>query len=200
MTWERRLQNEHDDKVQALLNPSHIAAYLLDPLYAASATVGDGLQMSIVPEKHEMLARELIQRVGGVASAAQFDELSMAGYNRILAGKVHLCAAKPSAGARVGEKRELEEVASITMSKGCWKRYLGGTYPALAAVAIRLMSLHSTSAATERNWSLWGRVYTASRSRSGIEPAKRLITFCFNDRAHRMISTFSYLLLRVKLK
>jgi hypothetical protein len=29
MTWERRLQNDHDDEVQALLNPSHIAAYLL---------------------------------------------------------------------------------------------------------------------------------------------------------------------------
>jgi hypothetical protein len=47
MTWERRLQNEHDDKAPALLNPSHIAAYLLDPLYAASATVSDGMQMPI---------------------------------------------------------------------------------------------------------------------------------------------------------
>jgi hypothetical protein len=47
------------------------------------------------------------------------------------------------------------------------------------------MSLHSKSAATERNWSLWGRVYTASRSRLGIERAKRLITLCFNDSAHR---------------
>jgi hypothetical protein len=74
--------------VQALLNPSHIAAYLLDPLYAASATVGDRMQMPIVPEKHEKLARELIQRVGGVAAAFLFDELSMAGYNGILAGKV----------------------------------------------------------------------------------------------------------------
>jgi hypothetical protein len=127
MTWERRLQNEHDNKVQVLLNPSHIAAYLLDPLYAASATVGDGMQMPIVPEKHEKLARELIQRVGGVAASVQFDELSMAGYNGILAGKVRFCAAKSSAGARLGEKREREEVASITTRKGCWKRYLGGT-------------------------------------------------------------------------
>jgi hypothetical protein len=65
------------------------------------------MQMSIVPEKHEKLARELIQRVGGVAAAVQFDELSMAGYNGILAGKVRFCAAKSSAGARVGEKGRL---------------------------------------------------------------------------------------------
>jgi hypothetical protein len=109
----------------------------------------------------------------------------MAGCNVKRAGKVRFCAAKSSAGAHVGEKREREEVASITARKGCWKGYPGGTYPALAAVVIRLMYLHSTSAATERNWSLWGRVYTASRSRLGIERAKRLITFCFNDRAHR---------------
>jgi hypothetical protein len=55
-------------------------------------------------------------------------------------------------------------------------------YPALSQVALRLMSIHPTSAATERNWSLWGRVYTASRSQLGLERAKALTTFCFNDR------------------
>jgi putative intracellular protease/amidase len=74
MPWERQLQNEHDDKVQVLLIPCHIAAYVSDPLYAASATVGDGVQMQIVPGRHEKVARKLIQRVGGAAAAGQFDE------------------------------------------------------------------------------------------------------------------------------
>ena len=31
--------------------------------------------------------------------------------------------------------------------------------------------------------SLWGRVFTAARSHLGLERAKKLITFCFSDRA-----------------
>ena len=46
-----------------------------------------------------------------------------------------------------------------------------------------MLGLLATSAATERNWSLWGRVFTAARSRLGLVGAKKLITFCFNDRA-----------------
>jgi hypothetical protein len=59
------------------------------------------------------------------------------------------------------------------------------------------MSLHSTSATTERNWSLRGRAYTASRTRLGIERAKKLITFCFDDRAHGIYQDDFNLLLSV---
>ena len=37
--------------------------------------------------------------------------------------------------------------------------------------------------ATERNWGLWGLVYTTSRNALGMERAKKMITFCFNSRA-----------------
>jgi hypothetical protein len=42
--------------------------------------------------------------------------------------------------------------------------------------------IHPTSASTERNWSLWGRVYMVARNALGLERAKALITVCFNDR------------------
>jgi hypothetical protein len=67
------------------------------------------------------------------------------------------------------------------MRKGLWHRYREVKYPALATVAPRLFSIHPMSASTERNWSLWGRVYTAARNALGLERAKALITFCFND-------------------
>jgi hypothetical protein len=35
-----------------------------------------------------------------------------------------------------------------------------------------------TSASTERNWSLWGRVYNASRNAFGQERAKKMIAIC----------------------
>jgi hypothetical protein len=38
-------------------------------------------------------------------------------------------------------------------------RKFGDSMPELQAVLERLLSAHATSAATELNWSLWGRMY-----------------------------------------
>ncbi len=35
--------------------------------------------------------------------------------------------------------------------------------------------MHATSCANERNWSLWGNVFTKSRNRLGIEKAEKVI-------------------------
>jgi hypothetical protein len=50
-------------------------------------------------------------------------------------------------------------------------------------VALRLLSAHATSAATERNWSLWGRIYCAARSSLGMQRAKALIAICAAEQA-----------------
>jgi hypothetical protein len=52
----------------------------------------------------------------------------------------------------------------------------------LGKVALRLLAAHSTSACTERSWTLWGRVCTSARTGLDLERAKKLIVFCFNDR------------------
>ena len=59
-----------------------------------------------------------------------------------------------------------------------------------------------TTASTERNWTLWGRVYTSARTALGLERAKKLIMLCFNDRCrvakqndfHMLLSTAENLL------
>ena len=61
-----------------------------------------------------------------------------------------------------------------------WQRY-AGTCEALVDVAHKLLSCHATTCATERSWSLWGRVYTSSRNALGVDRAKR-ITICANTR------------------
>jgi hypothetical protein len=69
------------------------------------------------------------------------------------------------------------------MRKGVWKRWIAQQMPELAAEAVRVLSVHPTSCSTERNWGLWVRIYTACRNRLGMERAKKMITFCFNNRA-----------------
>ena len=48
-------------------------------------------------------------------------------------------------------------------------------FPLLANAAQKLLSAHVTTTAAERNWSAWGRTYTALRNSLSIETAEKLI-------------------------
>lgn len=67
------------------------------------------------------------------------------------------------------------ELASSSMRRGWWVRYGSQEFPIMAAAARRLLSAHATTAAAERNWSSWGKVYVGSRSRLKISKAEKLI-------------------------
>jgi hypothetical protein len=70
-----------------------------------------------------------------------------------------------------------------------WQRF-GDEIPELSAVATRLLAGHATSASTERNWSLWGRVYRAARSSQGMQRAKALIAICAAEKAKHCLNPF----------
>jgi hypothetical protein len=68
-----------------------------------------------------------------------------------------------------------------------WRRS-ESDYPSLHDVACRLSLAHATSAASERNWSVWGDVFTSARTKLGLERSKALIAICANDRANKNVS------------
>jgi hypothetical protein len=79
-------------------------------------------------------------------------------------------------------KHARREVPTAAERLRVWRRFRGST-PELQDVAARLLSAHATSAATERNWSLWGRMYCAARSSLGKDHAKTLIAICAAEKA-----------------
>ena len=66
------------------------------------------------------------------------------------------------------------EVAPVAMRRRFWLRYKE-TYPLAAAAANRLLAVHVTTAAAERNWSAWGRMYDGIRNRLSIEVSEKCI-------------------------
>jgi len=56
-----------------------------------------------------------------------------------------------------------------------WATKASEHFPLLAAAAQKLLSAHVTTAAAERNWSAWGRTYTALRNTLSIETAEKLV-------------------------
>jgi hypothetical protein len=180
-TWERRLDNQHGKLVVPLLSPAHTAAYLLDPLYCLVR--GGVASAPLVRSDHEEAAQQLIERVGGPTASQQLDTLSE-GWTGALYRPVAACALQHETAQAMG-KRQRPRVASIAQRKGVWRRYGVEAHGALAKVSLQLLSMHATSAASERNWVLWGRVYGASRNALGMERAKKLITFRLNSRAEK---------------
>ena len=126
----------------------------------------------------------------------------MEGYADHLKEPAQACADTGVSIASVGSKCARTCAVPLARRKGFWWGNGQRKYPDLAKVALRLLAAHSTSASTERNWTLWGRVYTLARTALGLERAKKLIMFCFNDRCrvakqndfHILLSTVENLL------
>jgi hypothetical protein len=66
----------------------------------------------------------------------------------------------------LGSKRNRQEVPAAAVRIRVWRKF-GDSMLELQAVAVRLLSAHATSAATERIWSLWGRMYCTGKSDNG---------------------------------
>jgi hypothetical protein len=115
------------------------------------------------------MSRDLVKRVGGAAPAREFEQLLLGGYADELRWPAAVCTDSSAATASVGSKRACTVAIPIGARKGFWRRDGNCKYPDLAKVALRLLAAHSTSASTERNWTLWGRVYTSVRTALDLE-------------------------------
>ena len=75
-------------------------------------------------------------------------------------------------------------VQPISARRRFWKIFgaMHG-FPLIAEAANRLLSMHVTSCSSERNWSLWGRVFTAARNRLGKERGEMMIYIRGNSKS-----------------
>ena len=110
------------------------------------------------------VATDLIKRIGGEATGAaavtQFTKLWSKGFpeemQMLVKGIAKGDAEQPQ--PEVGTKHQRAEVPTAAERIRVWEKF-GTAVPELRDVMIRLLSAHATSAATEHNWSLWGRIY-----------------------------------------
>ena len=66
-------------------------------------------------------------------------------------------------------------MVDISDRRALWDHLADG-FPYVTKAARRLLSLHATSCAAERNWSAWGRIYNDKlRNGLSVERAKKII-------------------------
>ena len=53
--------------------------------------------------------------------------------------------------------------------------WLSKDFPLLAKIGMKLLSMHTTACAAERNWSKWGMMFAKNRPRLGRQRALKMI-------------------------
>ncbi|EFJ41638.1 hypothetical protein VOLCADRAFT_98396 [Volvox carteri f. nagariensis] len=77
------------------------------------------------------------------------------------------------------------QIAGIEARLMFWSQHMSVQYPALANVADRVLRMHTTTCAAERNWSLWGNIFSKARNRLAQERAEKLIYIRQNDDSNK---------------
>ena len=163
-SFQRRFnKHEHD---------SWYAAQGLDPTFAVKDAEGDWrLQLHTMEQDKRDRVVTLVARLAGTSEDVVDRELMI----MELQG---LPASMTRALEHLTERGEgTEKMQPARQRRGWWR--LGDAlamFPSFSEAAIRLLSAHVTTAAAERNWSAWGRLYQGGqRSRMAIETAAALI-------------------------
>jgi len=68
--------------------------------------------------------------------------------------------------------KELVQPASLR--RLLWSGHLFQRFPNMAAAVIKLLSAHVTSCASERNWSLFGQIFSKTKNRLTLERARKI--------------------------
>jgi hAT family C-terminal dimerisation region len=79
--------------------------------------------------------------------------------------------------------RTVVKLAPVRARVNFWAQHASARYPKLAPLAVRLLGMHATSCASERNWSIWGNIYTKARSSLALSRAEKLVYVRGNSKA-----------------
>jgi hypothetical protein len=87
------------------------------------------------------------------------------------------------------EKDQENSVKSLTAPvhkrRQLWEKVLVKMFPGLAKVAVQYLSMHATSCASERNLSVFGRLYDKFRGKLKLEKAEKVVYLYAYERVMR---------------
>ncbi|KAJ9529291.1 hypothetical protein QJQ45_007969 [Haematococcus lacustris] len=124
-------------------DPVHAAAYVVDPAHFKAPR--DGLHAR--PPFTNVTTKQLQDTIDTVARLSK-------------------------ASTAAEQTRTLEDgrtiAADISVRRGFWDFTARAEYPLFSEAATRLLSMHITTAAAERNWSVWGQTITAGHQQAEL--------------------------------
>jgi hypothetical protein len=156
------------------LKPAMRAAYLLDPKHFD--LVGDLplLRTSELSDAERSEVVEELARLGEVSILTIEEELLLLDEGNWEKPMIlHATGLLKALSAQDKDGKPVQ--VSMFRRRAFWSRFAVKMCPVISRVAERLLSCHASSSAAERNWSAWGRLYTALRSSLSHEMAEKLL-------------------------
>jgi len=165
-------------------SPDWAAAYVSDPVHFIKAPGGWMLPFSMLAscevqqadgKEYNLMqdAKESFVRLAGGEGVrdAVLKEIGQLRVSGVPPMHADVCEA-------LSERKQLEDgrvvLQPAAQRRQFWLMHMYTQFPHLAAAAGRLLSAHVTSCATERNWSLFGNIFTKTKNRLALERAKKL--------------------------
>ncbi|KAJ9534759.1 hypothetical protein QJQ45_013120 [Haematococcus lacustris] len=162
-------------RAQTHYSPAYAAAYALDPAnykYLAPGTHPRPTMHRLQPTQQEDVVT-VVARLAECSLGAARRELTL------LTLGDWPTDMKSSVEANVAETRTDEDgkttTACISVRSGFWTFLGARCFPNLRLAAVRLLAMHVTTAAAERNWSSWGNTYNAGRSQLNVPTAENMV-------------------------
>ncbi|KAJ9507515.1 hypothetical protein QJQ45_006541 [Haematococcus lacustris] len=162
-------------RAQTHYSPAYAAAYALDPANYKCLAPGTHPR----PTMHRL---QPTQQEDVVTVVAQLAECSLGAARReltLLTLGDWPTDMKSSVEAIVAETRTDEDgkttTACISVRSSFWTFLGARCFPNLRQAAVRLLAMHVTTAAAERNWSSWGNTYNAGRSQLNVATAEKMV-------------------------
>jgi hypothetical protein len=176
--FERRYK-VHRDKLMP-------TAWVLDPIYWELDGGEWFLPFSKLKQFEFEAVKKCLVQLGGVENeAAILQELTEL---KLGALDPELCDDLPVLTKRTTLESGKVTIAAARMRRGWWQTCGRAKFPHISKTAVRLLSCHVTACSSERNWSLWGRVYPKCRSRLALERGGKLVYIAGNDDSKEKIT------------
>jgi hAT family C-terminal dimerisation region len=156
-------------------------------MYAVLSEDGGYYEVAEVALDMQDEVKDLILRSGGRAAEDTFARLVLQGWPQALTRDIRAIVR----GLCRQQAHRRRQSPAQDAAHACAARALGGRakhteLAPLLDVARRVLTAHITTAATERDWSMWGRVYNSTRNALGQERAKKLIAVCSESKTQKL--------------
>jgi hypothetical protein len=127
-----------------------------------------------------------IERLGGTDALRELASIRLHGFAGLNLNNLDKITMEECVGFRLNASRVTEasglKAVPVHQRRQLWLKVLSKKFPFLAKVAAQYLSMHGTSCASERNLSVFGRLYDKFRGRLQLSRAEKVVYLSVNDR------------------
>jgi hypothetical protein len=160
-----------------IYRPFHAAAWCLDPLFFMLVNGKWKLPYTELSCDEQSDVDECVECMGGKVAGEELLDLIVCD---LPTGKL-LERLYASCAARTVQDDGSVRIEPTHKRRAVWVNFLKDKCPNLASVAERLMSMHATACASERNWSKWGLLFAKNRASFSGAVSEKIVFVCENS-------------------